>query len=146
MKGWLTIRNIVTEQKFKELDYSSFLAIKEVLNKVEGLEITIIGTSMIPFYKNSGQKVSVKPLKSLDALKRFDIIVFWQQNILVAHYYWKQNSYFNENEKDPNLMTRPLNPIKAFDHPIKFEHILGKIDDELPWWLRIKILINILFK
>ena len=136
----------MTEQKFKELDYSSFQSAKEVLKKVRSLEISVMGTSMMPFYKSSGQKVIVKPLNDISDLKRFDLIVFWQHNMLVAHYYWKQNSYFNEDNNDPNLITRPLNPIKAFDHPIKFDHILGKINDELSLWLKLKILLNILFK
>ena len=142
----LSTRNIVTEQKFKELDYSSFLAAKEVLKKVGNLELTVMGTSMMPFYKSSGTKVIVKPLDDVSGLKRFDLIVFWQHNMLVSHYYWKQNSYFNEDKNDPNLITRPLNPIKAFDHPIKYDHILGKINDELSWWLKLKILLNVLLK
>lgn len=99
---------------------------------------------MVPLFNPNGHLVKVNYISSLENLKRFDVIVFWQNNILVCHYYWKNNSYFND-PANPTFMTRPLNPIKNFDHPIQFEHILGKVDQELSRWLKFKILLNTLF-
>lgn len=145
MKGWPITRNIVTEQKFKELDFHSFLTAKELLRHKGELKVTILGKSMVPLYQPTGQVVEIKPIADLSELKRFDIIIFWQHNKLIAHYYWKQNSYFIEDVNDPNLVTRPLNPIKSFDHPIRFNHILGIVPEKMPLWLKLKILFNIIF-
>lgn len=135
----------MTEQKSKGLDFQSFLNAKEVLKHAGELEITVVGKSMTPLYEANGQLVRIKPITNLSELKRFDILIFWQNNKLIAHYYWKQNSYFVENVNDPDLVTRPLNPIKSFDHPIRFKHILGVVPEKMPLWIKLKILINIIF-
>jgi hypothetical protein len=135
----------VTKQEYKELDYPSFLLIKKHLAKVSEMDIVIKGISMLPLFSKSSQVVKVQYIEDEKSLKRFDIIVFWQNNILVSHYFWGRNKYFNENPNDPDLITRPLNPIKGFDHPVKYEHILGIIPEKIGFFLRLKILFNIMF-
>ena len=145
MKASLSIRNIVTKHKFKELDYSSFLLVKKHLENVSVMDITIKGTSMIPLFAEESQVVKVHKIDNRVSLKRFDVIIFWQDGILLSHYFWGVNKHFNEDPNDPYLITRPLNPIKGFDHPIKYEQVLGIIPVELSLFLKLKILFNILF-
>jgi hypothetical protein len=134
----------VTRQKYKHLDFSSFQLLKRHLEIVKQLDISIIGQSMAPLYRPEGQLVKVSYIEDLNSLKRFDVIVFWQNDILVSHYFWKKNSYFTD-PNDPTLVTRPLNPIKSFDHPIKYNQILGILPEKINFWLKIKILYKIIF-
>ena len=108
------------------------------------MDINVVGKSMIPVYKPEGQVLKVSFIENIKSLKRFDIIVFWQNNMLISHYYWKKNAYFND-PNEPTIMTRPLNPIKSFDHPIKNDQILGILPEKISLWLKLKILMKIIF-
>jgi hypothetical protein len=137
----LITRNIVTKPEYKELDYQSFLKAQEILRAKGELEINIVGTSMLPHFPISGYTAIVKPVPSLESLKRFDIIVFWQNDKLIGHYFWKKNTHFNED-----LLTKPLNPIKGIDHPIQFEQILGIIPDKpIGPYLKLKVFLSLIF-
>ena len=137
----------MTKLKFKELEYHHFLMAKKIVRKEGEIQIQIQGRSMIPLYEPNGEEARVLYLQTLGELKRFDIVVFWQDNILISHYFWKANKYFNEDLNNPTLVTRPLNPIKAFDHPIHFEQILGIIRErKISFWLKIRIYLNLFFK
>lgn len=134
----------MTKHKYKELDYSSFTLLKTHLKSVKTLDIEILGLSMVPLLDPEGHKVKVLYVEDLKILKKFDVIIFWQNNILICHYYWKVNKYFND-PVDPTIVTRPLNPIKNFDHPIKYNDILGIVDQKLSIWMKIKVLCSIIF-
>ncbi|MDO9184043.1 MAG: hypothetical protein Q7U04_16640 [Bacteriovorax sp.] len=90
--------------------------------------------------------ILVESIKDLASLKKFDVIIFWQNNILVCHYFWKENKFFQSESLDLNskiIVTRPLNPLKGYDHPIKMEQILGLVSQaKINWWLRLRIVLN----
>lgn len=69
-------------------------------------------------------------------LKRFDIIVFVQDNKLICHYLWSQNKLVK-----PLLMqTRNMGGGK--DYPIKEEEYIGKVlSHRLSFWQKLKILL-----
>ncbi|MBY0412922.1 MAG: hypothetical protein K2Q18_02090 [Bdellovibrionales bacterium] len=126
--------------KSKEVDFQTFLLACTFLKKSKEMEIAVSGISMLPLYAKDIQITTVRHIEDLKSLKRFDIIIFWQNNILISHYYWKRNEHFNDDPNDPNIVTRPLNPIRSFDHPIKSAQILGILPEKINLWLKIKIL------
>lgn len=136
----------MTKLKSKGLDYQDFELTKKALNLKGELDVTIVGMSMLPLYPAEGHVAKLRPLKKIEELRRFDVIVFWQNNILISHYFWKKNEHFNDDANDPYLVTRPLNPMKSVDHPIKFEHILGIIPErKIGAWLKFRIYWNLIF-
>jgi len=109
------------------------------------LELNVLGTSMHPLYKSAGEVANVEVLKGLKDLRRFDIIIFWQNNSLIIHYFWSLNKNFNEDPDNPLIVTRPLNPLRAFDHPIYFDRILGRVKEKkIGFWLKLKIYLSLL--
>jgi signal peptidase I len=93
----------------------------------------IISASMAPLIK-VGDEVVVE-VKARD-LKRFDIIIFVQNNQLVCHYIWA----LNEIMKPRLLQTRSLAGVK--DLPISEEDYIGRvISHRLRWWHIFKIIL-----
>ena len=141
--AWLFTRRIVSKPLSKDLDYQSFLLTKAVLGIKKKLDFNVSGISMRPLYKSAGEIASVEAVGQLEDLKRFDVIIFWQNNTLIIHYFWGVCKYFNEDPSNPTILTRPLNPIRAFDHPIYFDRILGVVNDKkIGFWLRVKIYLS----
>lgn len=128
------------------LDYSKFIILKKQLEIEKTIQLEVLGSSMLPLYRSVGERINVEIIHELIELKRFDIIVFWQNEGLIVHYFWKINSFFNDNAKDPTIITRPLNPITAYDHPIHFNQLLGIVrDKKIGNYLKFKIsLLSIL--
>ena len=94
----------------------------------------IISGSMIPVIK-IGEDVLVD-VKSKD-LKRFDIIVFLRDEMLICHYLWNINRLV-----EPLLMqTRNIHGGK--DYPIKEEDYIGKVvSHKLSFFRKLKIIIS----
>lgn len=92
----------------------------------------IVSGSMEPVIK-VGDDILVM-VKAKD-LKKFDIIVFRQNNKLICHYLWSVNKII-----EPKLMqTRSL--LGAKDFPIKDEDYVGKvISHKLSVWRILKII------
>ena len=128
----------VKPQEYKDISFTSFQIIQMVLEKQSQLDVRVLGKSMQPilFEKDI---ITVYPLTSLESLKRFDVIIFWQNNLLICHYFWRLNSHFQSDST--TLLTRPLNPIRAHDHPIQLSQVLGIVPSVyITRWLRFKIL------
>lgn len=95
---------------------------------------TIVSGSMEPvIMTGEGIVVSVKCRE----LKRFDIIVFVQDQKLICHYLWTTNKFVK-----PILMqTRSMGGSRDF--PIKEEDYVGKVlSHKLSWLQKIKILLS----
>lgn len=144
MKELVITVPIVNPLEFKEIDFKTFLILKSFLETKGELVMNIKGVSMNPVLYEK-DCVSVVPTKSLNSLKRFDVIIFWQNNILICHYFWRTNTYFQNNSSDLDskiLTTRPLNPLRGYDHPIKMSEILGIVPMvKINWWLKLKIIL-----
>lgn len=130
----------MTKQEFKVLSFQNFLTIKEILIARGSITLNIVGKSMLPLINEDGKEYRVYPVQSAKDLKRFDIIVYWSKEVLIAHYFWRANKHFNDDPNDAYLITRPLNPLRSYDHPIKFDQILGIITEKkISLWSKIKI-------
>lgn len=94
----------------------------------------IITDSMSPVIK-VGEEIVVEVLSG--DLRRFDIIVFKQDDKLICHYLWGLNQ-----EVEPRLMqTKSLKGDK--DLPIKPEDYLGKVvSHKLSLWRKLRILFK----
>lgn len=76
-----------------------------------------------------GARYFVKPLQAVD-LRRFDIIVYWNKEILVAHYVW----HINRQVDAGLIITRALLTGRE-DLPLSSQQIVGKlVGVSLPWW------------
>jgi hypothetical protein len=78
----------------------------------------IITGSMIPVI-NIGEEITVE-VKAKN-LKRFDIIVFMQDDILICHYLWNINRFIEP------LLLQTRNISGGRDYPIKEEDYIGKV-------------------
>jgi hypothetical protein len=78
----------------------------------------IITGSMIPVI-NIGEEITVE-VKAKN-LKRFDIIVFMQDDILICHYLWNINRFIEP------LLLQTRNISGGRDYPIKEEDYVGKV-------------------
>ncbi len=73
---------------------------------------------MIPVI-NIGEEITVE-VKAKN-LKRFDIIVFMQDDVLVCHYLWNINRFIEP------LLLQTRNISGGRDYPIKEEDYIGKV-------------------
>jgi hypothetical protein len=123
-----------------EVNQQQFFKIKESLNKNGKQEVRVRGESMIPLLQEK-DLIEIFPLNDLSILKRFDVIIFWQDNIFMCHYFWKKNNHFNKTNEI--FLTRPLNPINGFDHPIESSQVLGIAKNlKISTWLKFKIIFH----
>ncbi len=123
------------------MDKIEFLYLKKMLSQKGFVELKVKGTSMRPLISEN-DIIKIEELKS--ELKIFDIIVFYQDQKLIVHYFWQKNKFFNnENE---NILTRPLNPISGYDFPIRNVEILGIVTNfRVSTFLKLKIILNKFF-
>ena len=105
----------------------------------ENLFFSIVSNSMDPVLKVGGEYeiTHVDPQE----LRRFDIIVFHDQEILICHYLWHKNQF----EHTDSFVTRSLiSDIEDF--PVSFDRYLGKVvDRKLEWWRKLIILLRYRF-
>lgn len=112
----------------------TFNEMKEKL-KSEDVTLKVMSNSMEPLIKVDDE-VTVRQLDK--ALKKFDIIVYWNGKILVGHYVWHINKHFSR-ENSLIITTRCLSS-KWEDLPIQEEQILGVIvSHKISFWWRMRL-------
>jgi hypothetical protein len=132
---------IVSEPLSKALSWEHFCLFKAFLREKGLVQLKISGVSMLPLLKDE-EVIEVHPLSDLSVLKKFDVIVFWQENLLICHYFWRKNSYFYTDDNHI-FLTRPLNPLNAYDIPIKDEQILGVVKNvKMNCWLKLRTIMT----
>jgi hypothetical protein len=110
-----------------------FNAIKMRLIDEKKVLIKIVSDSMEPLMK-VGQSYYVLPHNN--NFKRFEIIVFYQNQRLNCHFVWKNQVLFNST-----LVTRSLKHFKIDDFPVFYENILGKIESEkISFFQKVRII------
>lgn len=98
-------------------------------------DVQILSDSMEPVLR-VGARYRLE-LHSVEDLRRFDILVFWNGRFLVAHYVW----HINRDVDRGQIITRSLNGWSE-DLPIAPQHIVGKIVDvSIPWWRKVLLSI-----
>ena len=97
----------------------------------------IISDSMSPVIQ-VGETITVEVGQK--NLKRFDIIVFYDDEKLICHYLWRMNLLVT-----PILLqTRCLSG--GMDIPMTFDNYLGKVvSHQLSLWWKLKILLKQIF-
>lgn len=116
----------------EELSQEKFLRIKE-LPIFKGI---IVSDSMEPAVK-IGEKIIVD-VGTLN-LERFDIIVFFQNGKLIAHYMWEMNKLVQ-----PILLRTRSLKYGQLDLPIGMNQYLGKvISHRLSNWQKFRILLDL---
>lgn len=98
----------------------------------------IVSDSMEPVLK-VGEKIVID-IGNMD-IKRFDIIVFYLEGKLIAHYLWDLNQ-----RVEPILFRTRSFKYGNLDHPIGYELYMGKvISHRLSNWDRAKVYFSLLF-
>ena len=110
----------------KEYKLEEFKAMKMKLKSSLSLDIQIVSDSMYPILAVE-ERCTVSPYLGVDNLKRFDIIIFWQANRLICHYFWRTSIALNTGKLQ--FMTRSLKNIYTNDVPFNEDQILGLICD-----------------
>jgi len=73
----------------------------------------------------------------INDLKRFDIIVFWQNNQLNCHFLWATKEMNGENI----YVTKSIKNPREFDVPIKASEVLGICEKKISTIRKILIYI-----
>lgn len=124
------------------MDLIDFYKLKSDLAKSGELKLRIASDSMHPLLKVNSL-VKVVPL-DLDQLKRFDVIIFWENDRLMSHFLWAKQS--SEKSEKSLFITKSLKDPKGFDLPIKDNLLLGTLDVKIPILTKIKIILMNYFK
>ena len=111
------------------------------LERLGRIEVRIISGSMEPVIM-TGESVTVEKLEGPP--KMFDILVFYQNEKFICHYFWKQNSRFDNEGR--NYVTRPLRS-RGFDIPFGRRQLLGRVvAKRIGFWRRAVIVAGELLR
>ncbi|WP_417335313.1 hypothetical protein [Halobacteriovorax marinus] len=94
---------------------------------------------MTPLLK-VGKAYPVTPV-SPSELRRFDVILFWQNNRPNAHFYWGKHKIGNIK----GTMAKSLKHPKDFDSPIPDDQILGRVNVKTSLFIKFIFTIRYLF-
>lgn len=110
--------------------------------KTESVSITLVSNSMEPILK-VGNEYRVEPIQ-YDNIKRFDILVFRKDDVLIAHCVTHVNTIpdFSGNR---TVVTCGINN-KWEDYPVLEKDILGLIDYKIPFGIKAKLILPQLFR
>lgn len=97
---------------------TEFLSLKKKLGKNNDLNVNIISNSLSPWIVRH-QNVTLKSVEIKD-LKAFDIIVYWSDEKLICHIYYKT--------LNGKIMTKGLQS-KEFDQLFSPKLVLGVVED-----------------
>ncbi len=120
-----------------DMDPIKFKALQNRLNREGLVELRIASNSMEPVLKTD-DVISVHTTNK-SALKKFDIIVFWQNNRIICHLLWSIQTMKSGEEV---LITKSLKDPQEIDIPIKEGLLLGKVNAKIPLLLKIKMLLK----
>lgn len=121
-----------------DIDLLKFGALRKRLKTTGELTLRVASDSMEPILKE-GQLVVVQE-RELRQLKRFDIVVFWQQNKLFCHYLWTLQEDLATGEI--GFITKSLKSPQDIDLPSKEYYLLGIVPNQIPLYFKIKVLIK----
>jgi hypothetical protein len=119
-----------------------FAAIRDRLHREGQLRCVVVSNSMQPVIAASDE-ITVVPVQSTP-LRRFDIVVFEQQGILICHTFWRRNRVHDSSGQETYNTFGLHGPL--FDLPVPEDRILGRVISHriplglrlLTWWRRWK--------
>ena len=106
---------------FAEIDIDAFQKLKMNLKTQNSKLFQVVSGSMEPLIA-TGEFIEVKALR--ESPRRFDILVFWSDEILICHYLWHVNQIRFSNGEHI-LITRSLRGQE--DIPFSESKLLGKV-------------------
>lgn len=119
-----------------KLTPKDFLTIRDSISQGQVVEAVIVSGSMAPLIR-TGDKIQILDLQKLGRpLRRFDLVVFKQNDLLVCHYIWHLNSNFNSS-----FVTRSLISNRD-DFPIEISQIIGYVPVRIPILSRLRIVFE----
>jgi hypothetical protein len=128
--------------QYFDMDLIDFYKLKSDLTKLGELKFRIASDSMHPLLKVDSV-VTVTPLE-LNKLKRFDVIIFWENDRLISHFLWAKQQL--EASDKSIYITKSLREPKGFDLPLKDNLLLGKLDVKIPILTKLKIILMNYYK
>lgn len=129
------------DEKRARFSRTQFGKFKQRLHDEGALGIRILSGSMEPLIQ-TGEELQVIPIKDVADLKPFDIIVYWDRDILICHYLWSINQRFRTDAGLRIFGTRSLASQRE-DFPIDESQILGRvIGKRISRWQQMKILLG----
>lgn len=127
-------------KKASSITPAQFAEIQKELRQQKKIIVRIISDSMEPLIK-TGEEIQLESFNSFDDLRRFDVIVFYHNNILTCHYLWHVNSVITK-ENQRLLVTRPLGR-HYDDFPVTENNVLGWVPSRrLSLFQKIKIIFR----
>ena len=111
------------------------------LERYGRIDVRIVSGSMEPVIM-TGETVGVEKLEGTP--KMFDILVFYQNDKFICHYFWKKNAHFDNAGR--NYVTRPLYS-RGFDIPFARRQLLGRVATRrIGFWRRAAIVVGELLR
>lgn len=112
---------IINEEVFKNL-------LENIQNR-GAIDIKIVSDSMNPILSVGEIYTCERKLE----IKKFDIIVFYRNNIMVAHFISNINTI-----NEISYTTRSLRNWKVDELPVPQTQVLGVLKIKLPWYYRLR--------
>jgi hypothetical protein len=129
----------------REVTLAEAMTVRESIRSEKHVGFTVVSGSMEPVIM-TGSLIEVEPVESIDELRTFDIILFWNGKRLICHYLWHLNQLPGA-DGSRIIITRPLTPKDGEDLPVAVEHVLGRIaSHKIPFWRRVRIIFRKRFK
>jgi hypothetical protein len=124
------------------LDEVEFRSLKEVLGRIEKITVRVVSGSMEPCIR-TGEQIEVSRLRARP--RRFDILTFWNGQVIMCHYLWHTNEYLTNPDGQQVYVTRALRR-GSYDAPITESQILGRVvSHRLSAWARFRIVLFTFF-
>ena len=136
----------MTYSDLMKCDNFKFQSIKKIIKKNDSISIKIISDSMQPSL-NINDIINIKYININEyTFNRFDILLFWDSNFLMCHYFWSYNNLFNNNGSK-SINTRSIKEIYSNGIPISPSQVIGIATNcKISTWIKFKILIKNLVK
>ena len=129
----------------REVTLAEAMTVRDAIRSERHVGFTVVSGSMEPVIM-TGSLIEVEPLESIDELRTFDIILFWNGKRLICHYLWHINQLPGADGARI-IITRPLAPKDGEDQPVPTAHVLGRIvSHRIPFWRRARIIFRKRFK
>jgi signal peptidase I len=130
-----------TKNRFSEFE---FKALQKKLSEEGQIRCQILSDSMLPVLA-TGDVVTIEPILDYQKLNQFDVIVYFNGNVLICHYFLKINRLKNSLGQDC-LITKGLFA-KHWDLLVPVDQVLGICTDvKISPLLKMREKIRMAFK
>jgi hypothetical protein len=114
--------------------------IKKQLSQRKRIEIKIVSGSMEPVLR-TGSQYWMHEIPKDYVPQRFDIFVYWNGEILIAHYFWEEFVDQFVDQQKYWVFRSLVNPTGE-DFPVKIDDIVGRLEEKIPFLIRMIIILR----